>query len=141
MSCRFNFNDNHYIASSSSPAISTAFMITQSNDNQATLAAEIARAFDQADYSHQYAENTRDGRLRKPSRMCKPSRASASSNHAPRSSFISSNNMPEKPLTILAIDPGTKEIGFAVFSGAQLEYYGVKTFKRRSPAFAFLAEV
>lgn len=49
--------------------------------------------------------------------------------------------MPGRPLTILAIDPGTKEIGFALFSGAQLEYYGVKTFKRRSPAHAFLAEV
>lgn len=49
--------------------------------------------------------------------------------------------MPVNSPNILAIDPGTKEIGIAVLSPYQLEHYGVKTFKRRSPAHAFLAEV
>lgn len=49
--------------------------------------------------------------------------------------------MPTKPPTILAIDPGTKEIGVAVFSGSELCYYGVKTIKRRQPPQALLAEI
>jgi Holliday junction resolvasome RuvABC endonuclease subunit len=49
--------------------------------------------------------------------------------------------MPTKPTKILAIDPGTKELGVAVLLGDRLEYYGVKTFKRRQPAHAFLAAV
>lgn len=54
---------------------------------------------------------------------------------------ISSNNMPTKSPTILAIDPGTKEIGVAVFFGADLCYYAVKTIKRRRPPQALLAEI
>jgi len=49
--------------------------------------------------------------------------------------------MPITPITILAVDPGTKELGVAVLRSARLEYYGVKTFKHRSPPHAFLAEV
>jgi crossover junction endodeoxyribonuclease RuvC len=38
-------------------------------------------------------------------------------------------------MKILAIDPGTREIGVAVLDGQQLVYYGVKTVQgRRSPA-------
>lgn len=42
---------------------------------------------------------------------------------------------------ILAIDPGTKEIGFAVLSGVDLCYYGVKTIKHRQPPQVLLAEI
>lgn len=49
--------------------------------------------------------------------------------------------MPTKPPTILAIDPGTKEIGVAVFSGPELCYYAVKTIKCRRPPRALLAEI
>lgn len=49
--------------------------------------------------------------------------------------------MPTEHPTILAIDPGTKALGFAVFKGVYLEYYGVKTFKRRSPLHALLADI
>jgi crossover junction endodeoxyribonuclease RuvC len=37
-----------------------------------------------------------------------------------------------KAARILAIDPGTKEIGVAVFEGEELLYYGVKTIKTRN---------
>lgn len=46
-----------------------------------------------------------------------------------------------KDLKILAIDPGTKELGIAVLIGSQLAYYAVKTFKQRQVPHAFLAEV
>lgn len=49
--------------------------------------------------------------------------------------------MPTKLPTILAIDPGTKEIGVAVLSGRELCYYAVKTIKRRQPPQALLAEI
>lgn len=49
--------------------------------------------------------------------------------------------MPIAPTKILAIDPGTKELGVAVLFEDQLEYYGVKTFKRRQPAHLFLSGV
>jgi Holliday junction resolvasome RuvABC endonuclease subunit len=49
--------------------------------------------------------------------------------------------MPTKPPTILALDPGTKEIGVAVLSGAELCYYAVKTIRRRQPPQALLAEI
>jgi Holliday junction resolvasome RuvABC endonuclease subunit len=49
--------------------------------------------------------------------------------------------MPTNLPTILAIDPGTKELGFAVLKDSHLEYYGVKTFKRRSPPHALLADI
>lgn len=35
--------------------------------------------------------------------------------------------MSKKSSTILAIDPGSRELGFAVLSGTSLLYYGVKT--------------
>ena len=35
--------------------------------------------------------------------------------------------MPFQSTTILAIDPGTRELGFAVMSNQELLYYGVKT--------------
>src|ERR1041384_4687064 len=38
-------------------------------------------------------------------------------------------------MKILAIDPGTREMGVAVLDGQQLVYYGVKTIRRQpSPA-------
>jgi crossover junction endodeoxyribonuclease RuvC len=40
--------------------------------------------------------------------------------------------MHTNPIKILAIDPGTKEIGIAVFSDGELLYYGVKTIRTRS---------
>lgn len=49
--------------------------------------------------------------------------------------------MPTKPPTILALDPGTKEIGVAVLSGTELCYYAVKTIKRRQPPQALLGEI
>lgn len=39
--------------------------------------------------------------------------------------------MPTKPPVIFAIDPGTKELGFALFAGCELVYFGVKTIKPR----------
>jgi crossover junction endodeoxyribonuclease RuvC len=43
--------------------------------------------------------------------------------------------MPTKHMKILAIDPGTREMGVAVLDGQTLDYYGVKTIRRRrSPA-------
>ena len=42
---------------------------------------------------------------------------------------------------ILAIDPGTKELGIAVLAGSQLAYYAVKTFKQRQVPHLFLTEV
>jgi Holliday junction resolvasome RuvABC endonuclease subunit len=42
--------------------------------------------------------------------------------------------MPTKALTILAIDPGTRELGVAVLEGASLRYYGVKTIRGRKTA-------
>lgn len=49
--------------------------------------------------------------------------------------------MPTKPTKILAIDPGTKELGLAIFSGEGLCYYAVKTFKRQGSERAQLAEI
>src|SRR5438067_12627450 len=73
--------------------------------------------------------------------MPKHSLRSESRNREPQSSFTSSNNMPEPSPTILAIDPGTKEIGVAVLFGLALRYYAVKTIKRRQPPHALLAEI
>lgn len=42
---------------------------------------------------------------------------------------------------ILALDPGTKEIGVAILKGQQLDYFGVKTFRQRQPPHLFLATV
>jgi crossover junction endodeoxyribonuclease RuvC len=39
--------------------------------------------------------------------------------------------MHTKPIQILAIDPGTREIGVAVLEGEALVYYGVKTIRNR----------
>lgn len=49
--------------------------------------------------------------------------------------------MPIKPPTILAIDPGTKEIGVAVLTGPELCYYAVKTIRCRRPPRMLLAEI
>lgn len=46
-----------------------------------------------------------------------------------------------KASKILAIDPGTKELGIAVLSKLQLEHFAIKTFKHRTPPHAFLSEV
>lgn len=46
-----------------------------------------------------------------------------------------------KSPTILAIDPGAKELGVAVLAGSHLEYFAVKTFKHRSPPQALLVNV
>jgi crossover junction endodeoxyribonuclease RuvC len=40
--------------------------------------------------------------------------------------------MHTNPIKILAIDPGTKEIGIALLSDGELLYYGVKTIRTRS---------
>lgn len=40
--------------------------------------------------------------------------------------------MHTNPIKILAIDPGTKEIGIALLSDGELIYYGVKTIRLRS---------
>ena len=37
--------------------------------------------------------------------------------------------MPRKEINILAVNPGTKYIGFAVFQGPDLTYWGIKAFK------------
>ena len=42
---------------------------------------------------------------------------------------------------ILAIDPGTRELGVAVLSNAELLYYGVKTIRSRSSASEILNQV
>jgi crossover junction endodeoxyribonuclease RuvC len=42
---------------------------------------------------------------------------------------------------ILAIDPGTREIGIAVFDGSELLYYAVKTIRDRSTARKILQQV
>ncbi len=39
---------------------------------------------------------------------------------------------------ILAIDPGTRHMGVAVIQGDELLYYGVKSFKRKRPAYQLL---
>ena len=39
--------------------------------------------------------------------------------------------MHTKPTKILAIDPGTREIGVAVLEGEALVYYGIKTIRNR----------
>lgn len=49
--------------------------------------------------------------------------------------------MPTTRTTILALDPGTKELGVAVLSNGRLEFYGVKTFKQRQPPHCFLTAV
>lgn len=41
-------------------------------------------------------------------------------------------------IRILAIDPGTRELGFAVLSGSQLQHYGVKTITRRESPLSIL---
>jgi crossover junction endodeoxyribonuclease RuvC len=85
--------------------------------------------------------NTRAGRLRKLSESRKRSRTNASENRAQRHFFTLLNNMLTKSPTILAIDPGAKELGFAILADNHLNYYGVKTFKRRQPAHGFLSDV
>ena len=42
---------------------------------------------------------------------------------------------------ILAIDPGTRELGVAVLTSGELLYYGVKTIRRRSSASEILNQV
>lgn len=46
-----------------------------------------------------------------------------------------------KQTTILAIDPGTRQLGVAVFSGEELLYYAVKTIRRRGSASEILRQV
>jgi crossover junction endodeoxyribonuclease RuvC len=47
---------------------------------------------------------------------------------------------PSVPLRILALDPGTHEMGYAVLEGSELIYFGVHTFPRGLPSPALLAE-
>lgn len=42
--------------------------------------------------------------------------------------------MPRHPPRILAVDPGTRQMGIAVLDGRDLIYYGVKSFKKKRPA-------
>src|SRR5581483_10816346 len=59
----------------------------------------------------------------------------ASRNRVPPSSLIYSKPMHINRMKILAIDPGTREMGVAVLDGQQLVYYGVKTIRgRRTPS-------
>jgi Holliday junction resolvasome RuvABC endonuclease subunit len=46
-----------------------------------------------------------------------------------------------KPTKILAIDPGTREMGFAILEPNDLIYYGVKTLKKKRPVNVLLKEV
>ncbi len=46
--------------------------------------------------------------------------------------------MSTKTPRILAIDPGTRHMGVAVIHGDDLLYYGVKSFKRKRPAYQLL---
>jgi Holliday junction resolvasome RuvABC endonuclease subunit len=41
--------------------------------------------------------------------------------------------MRDSEIKILAIDPGTKEIGIAILVGEEMVYYGVKTIRKRKP--------
>jgi Holliday junction resolvasome RuvABC endonuclease subunit len=49
--------------------------------------------------------------------------------------------MPTSPPTILALDPGTREVGFAAFSGERLLHFGVKSFRRRRPQCLLLGDI
>lgn len=42
--------------------------------------------------------------------------------------------MSQKVPRILAIDPGTRQMGVAIVDGSGLVYYGVKSFKKKRPA-------
>jgi crossover junction endodeoxyribonuclease RuvC len=65
----------------------------------------------------------------------KPTLKHASRSRASPFSFTYLKPMHTKRMKILAIDPGTREMGVAVLEGEQLVYYGVKTIRgRRSPA-------
>lgn len=46
-----------------------------------------------------------------------------------------------KPATILAVDPGTRELGVALLSGQSLIYYGVKTIRQRQSPQSILGEI
>lgn len=46
--------------------------------------------------------------------------------------------MPNDPLRILAIDPGTRYMGVAVLEGSELIHYGVSDFRGKRPAEALL---
>ena len=48
--------------------------------------------------------------------------------------------MPTNQTKILAIDPGTREIGVAVLSAGELLYYGVKTIRRGGSASKILSQ-
>src|SRR4030042_934643 len=49
--------------------------------------------------------------------------------------------MPKKnPMRILAIDPGTRETGVAILENDDLAFYGVKTLKKKRPAYVLLKE-
>ncbi|MBK8324883.1 MAG: crossover junction endodeoxyribonuclease RuvC [Betaproteobacteria bacterium] len=58
-----------------------------------------------------------------------PSRRNESADHEPRFSFISSNAMRKTPETILALDPGLRELGYAVLVGRRLAASGVLNLK------------
>lgn len=49
--------------------------------------------------------------------------------------------MSERSSTILAIDPGTRELGVAVLCGTELTFYGVKTVTNRKNPLAVLETV
>ena len=42
---------------------------------------------------------------------------------------------------ILAIDPGTREMGIVLLEEREIVYYGVKTFRKRSPVSRLLIDV
>ena len=47
----------------------------------------------------------------------------------------------QKNERILAIDPGTREMGFVILQNHEILYYGVKTFRKRSPVSTLLKDV
>jgi Holliday junction resolvasome RuvABC endonuclease subunit len=49
-------------------------------------------------------------------------------------------SLPTTPLRILALDPGTREMGYAVLESTDLLYFGVHTFPHRCPTRRLCAE-
>lgn len=49
--------------------------------------------------------------------------------------------MPAKRLVLLALDPGSREFGFAILVNGELGYFGVKTIKSTEHASAIAKEI
>src|SRR5262245_13976932 len=53
---------------------------------------------------------------------------------------MANGSLPPTPLRTLALDPGTREMGYAVLEITDLLYFGVHSFPHRCPAPRFYAE-